>query len=168
MLDKSKFKDEKGRYLTQGLFLEERYNTNLAVFTLDGEDKVYKGKTYLSLKRLYLEACDPIEYNFAKTNLYDWKHWQKMTNNKFVREHVDQWRKELELYLVSEGVQTLVGLAMDDSSYQAAKYLASRGWDVSERGRPSNDQIKEEIKKRADDAAEYQEDFKLLSLTKGK
>ena len=53
--DKTKFKDEKGRYIVQGLFLEDRYNTELSVFTFDGEDKNYKGKIYPSLKRLYLE-----------------------------------------------------------------------------------------------------------------
>lgn len=167
-IDKSKFKDEKGRYIVQGLFLEDRYNTDLAVFTFDGEDKVYKGRTYPSLKRLYLEYCDPKEYNFAREYLYDWPHWQRLVHNKVVGRHIDEWRKELELHLVSEGVQILVDLAQTDRSYQAAKFLADRGWDKSERGRPTKQAVKEELKKRADDAAEFAEDFELLRLHKGK
>lgn len=166
-VDKSRFKDEKGRYITQGLFLEDRYDTDLAVFTYNGEDKVYKGKTYISLKRLYLEYGDPKEYNFAIKYLYDWPHWQKLVHNKTIGRHIDEWRKELELSLVSEGVQVLINLATEKDSYQAAKFLADRGWDKSERGRPSNEQVKEELKKRADDAEEFAEDFKLLTLHKG-
>ncbi len=166
-IDKSRFKDSKGRYIVQGLFLEERYDTDLAVFTYDGEDKIYKGKTYPSLKRLYLEYADPREYNFAREYLYDWPHWKRLTNNKTVGRHIEEWREELELSLVSEGVQVMINLATEKDSYQAAKFLADRGWDKSERGRPSNDKVKEEIKKRADAAEEFAEDFELLELHKG-
>lgn len=162
-VDKTKFKDEKGRYIVQGLFLEDRYNTDLSVFTLAGEDKVYKGKTYPSLKRLYLEYQDPKEYNFANTYLYDWPHWKRLCNNSIVGKHIEEWREELELKLVSEGVLNLISLATDKESFQAAKYLADRGWDKSEKGRPSNEQIEGEIKKRADKREEDDEDFVLLS-----
>ena len=135
--DKTKFKDEKGRYIVQGLFLEDRYNTDLAVYTLDGEDKKYKGRVYPSLKRLYLTFQDPKEYHFAQAYLYDWPHWQRLCKNKWVSSNIELWREELELSLVSEGVGTLIRLATDQDSYQAAKYLADRGWDKSEKGRPS-------------------------------
>ena len=92
-IDKSRFKDEKGRFIVQGLFLEDKYNTDLAVFTYDGEDKVYKGKTYPSLKRLYLEHGDPKEYSFARKYLFDWKHWQRLCNNAMIGRHIEEWRK---------------------------------------------------------------------------
>lgn len=163
-IDKSRFKDEKGRYIVQGLFLEDKYNTDLAVFTFDGEDKVYKGRTYPSLKRLYLEFADPKEYAFANQYLYDWPHWKRLVNNKIVGKHIEDWREELELKLVSEGVGVMIDLATEKDSYQAAKWLADRGWDKSTKGRPSNAQVEAELKKRADDAQEYQDDFKLLDF----
>jgi len=166
--DKSRFKDEKGRYIVQGLFLEDRYNTDLAVYTLDGEDKKYKGKIYPSLKKLYLEFGDPIEYHFSRQYLYDWPHWQRLCNNKWVSTHIEAWREELKLWLVSEGVQTMIQLATDKDSYQAAKYLSDIGWNKQEKGRPSNDQIAEEIKKRADKREEDDEAFELLQLHKEK
>lgn len=162
--DKSKFKDEKGRYIVQGLFLEDRYNTELSVFTFDGEDKDYKGKVYPSLKRLYLEHGDPKEYSFARKYLYDWDHWQRLCRNKLIAEHIKKWREELELSLVSEGVATLIDLAINDKSYQAAKYLADRGWDKSERGRPSNEEVQGELRRQADAEKEYLEDFDLLQF----
>lgn len=153
--DKDKFKDEKGRYIVQGLFLEDRYNTDLAVYTLAGEDKDYKGKVFPSLKRLYLEHGDPKEYSFARKYLYDWDHWQRICRNKICGLHVEKWREELELSLVSEGVQTLIDLAINDKSYQAAKYLADRGWDKSDRGRPSKEEVEGELRKQAQQEKEW-------------
>lgn len=166
--DKTRYKDEKGRYIVQGLFLEVQYNTDLAVFTLDGVDKTYKGVVYPSLKRLYLECADPKEYTFANKYLFDWDHWQRVCRNSMLRAHVDKWREELELSLVSEGVSALIDLALNEKSYQAAKYLAERGWDKKARGRPSQDEVAEEIKKRADMEASFDDDFQLLKLHKGK
>lgn len=165
-IDKSKYKDEHGRYIVQGLFLEDRYNPDMSVFTFDGEDKVYKGKTFPSLKRLYLEHGDPKEYSFARKYLYDWGHWQRLCKNAVVKKHIEGWREELELSLVSEGVAALIDLALNEKSYQAAKYLADRGWDKGERGRPSKEEIEGELKKRADADSAFDDDFKLLQFHK--
>lgn len=164
-IDKSKFKDSKGRYIVQGLFLEDSYNADLASFTFDGEDKEYKGRVYPSLKRLYLEHGDPIEYSFARKYLYDWKHWQRLCKNAVVSRHIEEWRNELRLALVSDGVANLMSLA-DEGSYQAAKYLADAGWEKNERGRPSKEEVEGELKKRADAALEFDNDFQLLQLHK--
>lgn len=166
--DRSKFKDEKNRYIVQGLFLEDRYNMDLSVYTFDGEDKVYKGKTFPSLKKLYIEYADPTEYMFANEYLFDWKHWKRLCNNAIVSRHIEEWREELELSLVSEGIQTMIDLAGDKQSYQAAKFLADRGWDKTEKGRPSKEQIEGELKRRADEKSDFDEDFQLLKLHKDK
>lgn len=166
--DRSKFKDEKGRYIVQGLFLEDKYNTNLAVYTFDGEDKTYKGKVYPSLKRLFIELGDPKEYMFANTYLYDWDHWQRLCNNSIISRHIEKWRYELELSLISEGVSTMIDLAINEKSYQAAKFLADRGWDKSGRGRPSNAEVEGEIKRQAQINSEFDDDFKLFAIHSGK
>ena len=167
-IDKTRFKDSKGRYIVQGIFLEDRYNTELAVFTYDGEDKVYKGKTYPSLKKLYLEHADPVEYDFANTHLFDWAHWQRLCKNSVVSKHIDEWRNELGLKLVSEGVATMLDLATEGKSYQAAKYLADMGWSKKDVGRPSKEAVEGEIKKAAALEAEFESDLILLSEHKGK
>ena len=167
MVDKTKFKDSRGKYITQGLFLEDRYNTDLAVFTLDGEDKKYKGKTYPSLKKLYLKHADPVEYDFANTNLFDWDHWQRMCNNSFLRTH-DKWRRELELSLMSEGVQVMIQISSEGKSYQAAKYLADHGWVTGKKGRPSKDDVDAKIKEMADEELGYSEGVTLLEKHRGK
>lgn len=167
-IDKTKFKDEKGRYYVQGLFLEDRYNPDMAVFTYDGEDKEYKGKTFISLKKRYLEWSDPTEYQFATDWLYDWKHWQRMCRNAVISRHIDEWREELAIKLRSEGINTMINLATEKESYQAAKYLAECGWEEKTRGRPSKEEVEGELQKRADEAAEWEGEVKLLDLHRKK
>lgn len=166
--DKTRFKDERGRYIVQGLFLEDRYNTTLSVYTFDGEDKDYKGTIFPSLKRLYLQHRDPLEYSFANLYLYDWDHWQRLCRNRLVSAHIEKWREELRLSLVSDGVGSIIDQALNKDSYQAAKWLAEMGWDKSGRGRPSKEEVEGELKKRADQEKNWSEDFQLLHMHKEK
>lgn len=161
-IDKSRFKDDRGRFIVQGLFLEDRYNTDIAVYTYADEDKDYKGTIYPSLKRLYLEHADPVEYDFATTNLAGWNHWERLCKNSIVSKHIEEWRNELSLKLASEGVQTMLELATDGKSYQAAKYLADRQWDKGKRGRPSNEEVEGYIKKEAEKTSEFDNDLLML------
>lgn len=137
-IDKSKFKDVMGRYLTQSLFLEPQLDQKFATFTLQGEDREYRGTIYPSLKKLYLNMSDPIEYEFATTYLYDWDHWQKMQGNANLLYHIEGWRQELELKLASEGFRAI--LDQSEDNYQASKWLAERGWSKRGAGRPKKEE----------------------------
>lgn len=163
-ITKSKFKDDNGRYIVQGLFLEDRYNTDLAVYTLDGTDKTYKGKVFPSLKKLYLEESDPEEYMFAQKHLFDWPHWQRICRNAIVSKHIEEWREELRLSLRAEGIATLIDLAVNDKSYQAAKWLADEGWVKKTRGRPSKEEVDGELVRQALVEKEFADDFNILEL----
>lgn len=167
-IDKSKMKDEKGRYIVQGLFLEDRYNENLAVYTLTGDHKEYNGNLYPSLKKLYLEESDPTEFLFAEKYCVDWPHWQRLCKNAIVGRHIEQWREELRLSLQAEGIATLIDLAVNQSSYQAAKWLADEGWIKDKRGRPSKEEVEGHLKKKAEEDAGFAEDYNILKLHEAK
>lgn len=156
MIDKSKLLDTMGRPLTQSLFLEIGYNTQYAIFTLNDEDKEYEGKTYISLKKLYLNAEDPTEYQFAKKYLLNWQHWQRLNDNRVLRPYFDEWREELEVALRSDAVQAIRDMTADGQNFQAAKWLADRGWDKRGAGRPSKQEIERDnrIKDRIGDEIE--------------
>lgn len=167
VIEKSKLKDGRGHPLTQSLFIEIGYNTEFAVYTLDDEDKDYNGITYPSLKKLYLNHEDPIEYDFANTYLLGWKHWQRLNANKVLRGHFEEWREELELKLRSQGVQDVINLIAEDKSFQAAKWLADKGWDKRPAGRPSKAEIEKEKAMQARINNEFADDVARLSLVKG-
>ena len=138
-IDKEKFKDVGGRPITQSLFLEIGYTDN-AYYTLKDEDYTYKGKLYPSLKRLYLEHEDVTEYDFAVTYLLGWSHWQRLRKNKQLAKHIGEWEIELELKIRSAGLKAIIDAALDeDGGFQAAKYLADKGWAKTGAGRPKKD-----------------------------
>lgn len=153
--DRTKFKDPSGKLLTQSLFLENGYNTEYAIYTLTDEDKEYKGKTYPSLRRLYLECMDPTEYEFATKYLWGWNHWQRIAANNLMTEHINDWRMELEVKLRSMAVKSIVIGAL--GSYNAAKWVADGSWKQA-RGRPSKAELAKEKRLRERVAQEADED----------
>lgn len=150
---RSQLLDPAGRPLTQSLFLEIGY-TDSAVYTLKDYDHEYKGKLYPSLQRLYLLIEDPTEYTFATQCLLGWKHWQRICENKQLRVYVDEWRAELEVKIRSQGVLEALKQA-HTGSFQAAKWVADKGWEQKAAGRPS----KEELEKRAKIAEKVSDEY---------
>lgn len=157
--------DDRGRYKTLSLFLEIAYDKG-AIYTLKDYDHEYEGKTYISLKRLFLEASDPTEYAFATQHLAGWDHWQKICNNKVLAQHVEKWRFELELKLRAEGVQRIIKSARSKGNWLAAKFLAEKGWEVRIAGRPSKEDVERELKIQSDIQNEYAEDVDRIRLVK--
>jgi hypothetical protein len=133
-IDKSKLVDTSGRPLTQALFLEIGYS-DYAVYTLKEQDHTYNEKVYPSLKRLYLEMCDPVEFDFATEYLLGYRHWKRICENKALASHVAEWREELELKLRSQAMAQM--LDMSEDSFQAVKWLADKGWEKKGAGRPA-------------------------------
>jgi hypothetical protein len=145
MIDKKRLKDDMGRPLTQSLFLEIGYHEDRAIYTLKDEDHEYRGNTYYSLKRLYLEMEDPTEYEFANQYLLGWQHWKRLKANKALAKHFAEWEEELELRLRAQGIRAAIDQAAEDKGFQAAKWLADKGWQKNSVGRPSkHDKLREE------------------------
>ncbi len=141
---KDQMKDSRGYPMTQALFLETVYS-DYAIWTFDDEPKTYNGKLFPSLREHYLRIADPTEYQFAKECTLGWDHWKRLCENKMIKAEVDKWREELEVMLRSEGIQSIVeATAKEDGNFQAAKWLADKGWQKSGPGRPSKSDIERE------------------------
>lgn len=164
-IDKDKLRDSTGRPLTQALFLETNYDTNYAVYTLKDQDHKYKGKTYPSLKRLYIAMEDVIEYDFANTYLLGWNHWQRICANKAFHSVIEEWRSELELKIRSQAFKDILDSCAEEKSFQAAKYILEKGWDKRSRGRPTTKAKETEaaLVKRIEN--DYGDDVKRLHAT---
>jgi hypothetical protein len=155
-IDKSLLCDDGGKPLTQGLFLELGYGEK-SVFTLKEQHYTYKDKFYPSLKQLYLEEGDPTEYSFATKYLLNWKHWMRLCDNRIIRKHIDEWRDELEVKLRCQAVGDVIKSAKN-GNYQAARWLADRGWETRGAGRPTKAEVEHEKKVQAAMNDEYKED----------
>lgn len=134
-MEKSKLIDSSGKPLTQSLFLETSYSP-FAIYTLKDEDFSYKGKLLPSIKKIYLKMEDTTEYEFANECFLGWSHWNRITKNKLMMDHVALWREELELKLRARGVRAIVKSAAG-GSFSAARWLADKGWDKRAPGRPN-------------------------------
>lgn len=162
-MNKDKLKDSQGRPLTQGIFLEIGYNYDTAVYTLKDEDHKAEGKVYPSLKRLYLEHEDPTEYDFACQHLLGWGQWKRLLANKNIRKHIDEWREELELKLRSQAVQDIIQMSADEKGFQAARWLADKGWEKKSAGRPKKDTSEHDAKMEERLNDEFSADIKRLA-----
>ena len=162
-VDKSRFKNPSGAFYLRGIFFEETgVDKSSVVYTLKEADHL----GYPSLYRLYMEANDPTEYNFAVSHLYSWSHWEALSQCTWFRPYLDAWRRELETKIRAESLVQIRATAKEatPTGFQANKYLLESPWKaVGEfkrgRGRPT----KADIQKAASDLArasqEHTEDF---------
>lgn len=137
--DKKKFVTNTGNFYTQKLFLELGYDADVAVYTLKEYDYEYEGKTYPSIKRLYLQMEDVTEYNFANEYFFSWNHWQRISNNQVIKKYIDEWRLELDLKLSAAAIKNIIDMSSEERGFQPAKYVAERGWNKNPVGRPKKD-----------------------------
>lgn len=163
-IDKQRLLDSSGKPMTQSLFLEVGYNEDLAVYSLKDYHYKYKGKDFPSLKLLYLQHEDVLEYDFATTYFLSWDHWLRICRNKLFSKHVDSWRIELELKLASRAVRSILDMSEEEKGFQAAKYIAERQWNKNPVGRPKKDTSEADraVEERLNN--EFAEDVKRLQL----
>ncbi len=165
---KTKFKNINGMHLLKNLFWENCMpdEKHMAVYTLKPYD--FEGK--LSLRRLYMEAGDLTEYQFAITHLDCWEHWEKLCNCTWFQEHIELWRRELSLKLKSEAVLRVLEEARKGgkNSFACNKWIVDKGWVGSEevkaakRGRPSKAEVNAEVQKQIDRNKQVEEDFERI------
>lgn len=165
-MDKSAFRDSRGNFITQGLFIDFNFDDKFAVYSMSDEDREYKGVVYPSLKKLYLEESDPTEYRFANKYLYSWAHWQRICANKILGKQIAEWREELEYKLRAEAVKAMREKAAAGDT-TAAKWLSDKGWEGSKRGRPSKAEIAKNKAKEKEFEKEMAEDLsRIVHLVK--
>lgn len=102
-----------------------------------------------SLYHLFMACDDPTEYKFANKYFEDWDHWLQVRGNSTVKEHVEQWQKELEVKIKADALVRIRSEAKAGkiNSFQCNKYLLEKHWVDKESvkgsvGRPSKDEIK--------------------------
>ena len=140
------FKDNSNRWRTKSLFVEfaDEPDKYPPLFTVADEDREIDGQTYLSAKRKYLEYMDPTEFTFAEAVFGSYSCWEAVCGSPFVKPHIDQWRKELDIKIRALGVATVAKAALG-GDVNAGKWLAEGryrdGSSAPKRGRPSKAEV---------------------------
>lgn len=163
MSNREKMIDERGKFLTLALFLEVYYDPKVAIYTFKEVDYDYKGKKFLSLKKLYLDMADPTEYDFAEAYLCGWRHWKRLVENQVIGKHIEEWREELEQKLRAQAVRGMASAAAT-GNYQAIRWLADRGWNTRGAGRPSKADVERETRIEEKIGEEFSADILRLNV----
>jgi len=161
-----KWKNDNGTYRTADLFYEtQTQKNNDPVYTLNNNDREVNGLFLPSLKKLYIEEEDIAEFDFANKYLDGYTHWEALINSKALFPHIEQWRKEMVLKIKSRSLKGIIRDAVRENKYEANKFLITNGWVDKDsegkkvRGRPSKEEIKNELQKQAETEKELQEDL---------
>lgn len=159
----SKFKGSKGHWLTKKLFLETcGGELDRVIYTLREEDKTYRGITYPSIKKIFIELEDPTEYFIATQYFGCWKHWVLISEG-ILKNEIESWRDELEVRLRAKGLEQ-IRLLSDSGDRNAAKILLDKGWSKRKAGAPSKQEKTNELKKQASIVSIVDNDLKRLGI----
>lgn len=174
----------KGRYILGGLFYETTDLPTLLTVIVDdfGVRPVFTLKTYdhtippeskyfrpdgcnrlASLHQLFVLAEDPSEYNFAMSTFGSFEHWEALTECAFFAPYLKRMRKTLEIRLDAKTVlvaRRAMETGQGNVALQAAKWLNSRVVKTGKgRGRPSNDEVEQELKRQAEETKILNDDL---------
>lgn len=159
--------DQNQRYSKQ-LFWEEwirlteEFRTTKPVFSL------YTDKPgCVNFGSAYIEDADPTGYKTSKRFFDNYDFFTHLMKSRWFREAKDQWDREIDAKLTSEGLDKIRELAKgtDAKALSAAKFLAKEQYknpSGKKRGRPSNDEIAGTMKNILEDDNLIQADFERI------
>ena len=152
-----------GKFYTQGLFTELAKGKDVPHLSLTRRGITEKwGRTIYPLRDIYLALEDPTEYKVALYTLGSWDHWKKILANPDIKFEIDSMREELELKLMSKGIEMAIENATGvNGNFQASKWLASKGW-ANGKGRPSKEAIAKTEKQMSTVAEFFREDLQRI------
>ena len=160
------FKDSIGRWRTKSLFYEANdYQIKDAVFTTGDQDVTIKGKQLISLRKRFVDSDDPTGYKISQEFLGGYSHWDAICKSSLQPE-IEKWQEELEVKLRSIGLTHAINSAKT-GNFNAAKFLAEKGWSKRIAGRPSKEDVIRETKVQAQLHNEFEGDFKRMEILNG-
>jgi len=113
-----------------------------------GEFRTFTREKKDFYRNAYLQSNDPTGYIFAEEWVEDgFRKWSTLQNSFGVKGEVDEWKKTLEMKLQSQAILSIA--EQRTTSFQAAKWLADRGWQERE------DKRTKEAKKRASEVHDH-------------
>ena len=168
VLEGPPYRNTNGQFFTVNLFYERQYLVVPEKRVIEPIFSLLGHPDYISFKDTFVELRDPTGYKWAMKYLKSWRHWQKLLEAAWFVEYFNEAVAELKASLKSEAVAKLIRIASEDSpqALQACKYLASAEWEkpAHNRGRPSKEEMKGELRKTIQQWSTEQEDAIRIGL----
>lgn len=166
----SKFKSVNNAWLLKPIFYEmSDSDKSRVLYTLKPEDYTVDGKTYPSLRRLYLEEADTSEYYFAEKYFGGYPHFRRLLSASWFLDYLSELREELALKIKADATRRIAEIAADkkDRGSLAANraMLESVSPKKSSVGRPTKESIKREADQLFRDQSEIDSDLDRIKLS---
>ena len=145
-------KDAAGRWRTRSL-IKELNGGAYSPYTLD------------EMHDIYVETMDPTEHEAALKLLGSWDHWQALTKCVPFKPILAKWREEMSVRIRSNAIMFIKDLAVKDNGFQAARWLAEKGWvEKAAKGRPKKDDVERAAREAAGIRDAIDDDGSRISL----
>lgn len=160
-----KFKSSTNQWLLKPIFFETSDSDKSKVlYTLKPEDHTFKGVTYPSLRRLYLESDDETEYLFAEQHLGGWTHWKRLSECTWFSPYLAELREELAVRSAARRLHH-IRLKAASGDISANKYLLEGKWKSDNPvGRPTKEAIKREANRLFQNDFDLQDDLTRIQM----
>ncbi len=142
-----KFKDPQNRWVTVGLFRETcTTSDDYVIMTLE------------EARQRFVDCGDITGIDFADKYLGGFQHWKAVQGSARLKPIIAEWMEELEVRIRSQQIKRIDSLA-GEGQFQAAKFLADRGWEKRGAGRPSKEEVERETRVQAKMDKEFTSDI---------
>lgn len=154
------------RYLKALFYETNTTNKNVVLYTLKDHDYL----EYPSLYRMYMEAGDPTEWEFANTYLEGWEHWKMLQACTWFKPYLLRWREELDTKIKSQALKVILSEMEKGGkdSYGASKTVLDGKWraetTTSKRGRPTKADVTQAAEDEAARKAKIKEDLQRMNI----
>lgn len=173
----SKFRNKQNGRYTRQLFVENQQTRSNDECTIEPMYSLYYDYAGIpNLRKEYVRLGDPTGYKLTELYFEDYDHWELLMKCKWFAEAKEQWDRELDAKLKSEGMDAVALLAKGSDGVapavqlQAAKFLATSAHrekkQTAKRGRPSTEEVTGELKKQAEDASDFAADLRRIQAVK--
>jgi hypothetical protein len=160
--------NESGYFLSEACFLERRRPgpEGLPVYTLEQDDREFKGKQLYSLHKRFVKAGDPTGYEIGKAFFGSWKNAQKVYAAYWFQPYLEEMVSETVTRLRTLGLEALKAQTKD-GNLKAAESLMSYNPDGTQpkkapRGRPSKHEVKATAREMAQEDKDVLADIERL------
>ena len=114
-----------GMYRTSALILETQEDQQKkidAIYTLRDDNYVWKGKTFFSLRKLFLALDDLTGTKLANECFASYAQLESICQNTKVSGKWNEWHKELEAMQLARALETII-VQSEEGDVQSSKFL---------------------------------------------
>lgn len=162
------YKSSNGQWYTVSLFHEMSRERPIEIRACEPVFSFEEDRPGLiNCRKTFVEVGDPTGYKWAMQYLGSYEHFERLLDASWFIPHFETWKREILADLKSQAIERIIAISGSSNNeaqaLAASKYLAEKGWDKPNRGRPAKD--KGEMKRLTESIESTNQDAARIGLT---